>query len=59
MSNTPKSVKAIESSKTNNHKVQESLESYKVSHDLIQNPHEKFTLHIPFKFHIRLRVCAI
>jgi hypothetical protein len=39
--------------------IQESLESYKVSHHLIQKPNKQFTLGIFFKLHTNSRLYAI
>jgi hypothetical protein len=41
----------MESTKTNNHKGKYSLESYKVSHLLIQKANEQLSLGLPFKLH--------
>jgi hypothetical protein len=45
--------------RTNNYKIQEPLESYKVSHHLIQKPRKQFTLGIFFKLHTSSRLYAI
>jgi len=59
MSGASKSIKDIESSKSNNHKVQESLEAEKVGHHLTQKTHKQFTLGIPFNLHISSKIYAI
>jgi len=51
--------KSIESGKTNNHEIQDSLESQKVNHHLNKNHNKQFTLGIFLKLQITSRVYTI
>jgi hypothetical protein len=50
---------STKSSNNNKYRIQERLESYKLSHHLIQEKHKQFTLGIFFKLHTSSRVYEI